>query len=173
MRCLAVRCPHGYCVATAIFDCQCFSMAFHRGPSTWTDSQQLGFAATVTVLFYMEINVNSVKMWFVWTKMFSAAYGGGSRARPETLSDHPGQVKMRKIEVQTGHTPTLLCLISIPPRLIVMRYQIYDFDKQTPSNKSTHLPLNVEVWIIFAWHNNHRNASPRHGLWGWYKFNNQ
>ena len=65
---------------------------------------------------------------------------------------------------------TLLCLIT---RIIVMRYQLYDFDKHTPSNKSTHLPLSIEVWIIFAWHNNHCNASPRHGLWGWYKFNNQ
>ena len=52
-----------------------------------------------------------------------------------------------------------------------MRYQLYDFDKHTPSNKSTHLPLSVEVWIIFAWHN-HRNSIPHHGLWGWYKFNN-
>ena len=33
-----------------------------------------------------------------------------------------------------------------------MRYQLYYFDKHTPSNKSTHLPLTVEVWIIFAWH---------------------
>ena len=62
---------------------------------------------------------------------------------------------------------TLLCLISIPPRIIVMRYQLYDFDKHTPSNKSTHLPLSVEVWIIFAWHN-HCNSIPHHGLWGWY-----
>ena len=61
---------------------------------------------------------------------------------------------------------TLLCLISIPPRIIVMRYQLYDFHKHTPSNKSTHLPLSVEAWIIFAWHNNHCNASSRHGLWG-------
>ena len=68
---------------------------------------------------------------------------------------------------------TLLCLIT---RMIVMRYKLYDFVKHTPSNKSTHLPLSIEefeVWIIFAWHNNHCNASPRHGLWGWYKFNNQ
>ena len=47
---------------------------------------------------------------------------------------------------------TLLCLISILPRIIAMRYQLYDFDKHTPSNKSTHLPLTVEVWIFFAWH---------------------
>ena len=69
---------------------------------------------------------------------------------------------------------TLLCLISIPPRIIVMRmrYQLYDFDKHIPSNKSTHLPLSVEVCIIFAWHN-HRNSIPHHGLWRWYKFNNQ
>ena len=60
---------------------------------------------------------------------------------------------------------TLLCLISIPPRIIVMRYQLYDFDKHTPSNKNTHLPLSVSVWMIFVWHNNHCNASPRHGLW--------
>ena len=44
--------------------------------------------------------------------------------------------------------------------------------QHTPSNKSTHLPLSVEVCIIFAWHN-HRNSIPYHGLWGWYKFNNQ
>ena len=32
---------------------------------------------------------------------------------------------------------TLLCLISIPHRMIVMRYQIYDLDKHTPSYKVT------------------------------------
>ena len=56
-----------------------------------------------------------------------------------------------------------------PPRIIVMRYQLYDFDKHTPS----YLPLSIEVWTIFACHNNHCDASPHLGLWGWYKFNNQ
>ena len=68
-----------------------------------------------------------------------------------------GQTHMGQMGTQIT---TLLCLISIPPRIIVMRYQLYDFDKHTPSNKSTHLPLSIEVWMIFAWHNNHRNASP-------------
>ena len=63
------------------------------------------------------------------------------------------------------HTPP-------PPSIIAMRYQIYDFDKHTPSNKSNHLPLSVEVWIL---HDimHHHNASHCHDLCGWYKFDRQ
>ena len=44
-----MRCPHSYRVATNIFACQRFSMAFHCGPSTWVDSHRFGVAATATV----------------------------------------------------------------------------------------------------------------------------
>ena len=92
----AVRCPHSCCAATPIFACQWFLMAFHCSSSTWVDSQRLGVVATTTVWgdrsgrycssrwrnpqqlswFYMEMNMNSVKMCSV-SKAFCAVYGGG------------------------------------------------------------------------------------------------
>ena len=70
---------------------------------------------------------------------------------------------------------TLLCLISTPhphphPRIIATRYQLYDFDKHTPSNKSSHLPLSIEVWISQDMMHHH-NASPYHDWCEWYEFN--
>ena len=42
---------------------------------------------------------------------------------------HGGQAGTRE-----GSQGTVLCLISIPPRIIVMRYRLRDFDKHTSPN---------------------------------------
>ena len=79
-------------------------------------------------------------------------YCGSCRLDTNPSRDRQMDKQTSRQTDRQGETNTLLCLISIPPRIIVMRYQLYDFDKHTHSNKSTHLPLTVEVWIIFAWH---------------------
>ena len=86
-------------------------------------------------------------------RLFSPACASATYGSPQVVADSNFKYVLEIKDVpKLKDIRTLLCLISIPPRIIVMRYQLYDFDKHTHSNKSTHLPLTVEVWIIFAWH---------------------